>query len=302
MANKKPPDDTVEGFVNDSLPGDPGGPMWLGRAFDVFRRERQRTATLATGSKNRIANGGLDDCGTRFAQPTWCAVALDEVNVEHLRSFIDACNTVHIEVGLFDPAVAERDFAPHASRLTEIDRALHLRKSLIRMHQGPGIDYGSDLLNRHVVVGGHAYFGDHRNHGVVAFHHRYAHAPAIWQFLAPARFGADFFQNALHTGADRHACREARPLMFGGSHVQHINAVLDWIFARCIGKLIDEALKRNSVQVMRHPAPISRRHPSVVHLVRELHIWRIVGIVIDAFDGKRIDAILNDAREQACRD
>src|SRR5436190_23951313 len=99
--------------------------MCLGRAFDVFRRERQRTAPLATGSKNCIADGGLDNCSAWFAQPTWCAVALDEVNVEDLRSFINACNTVHVEVGLFDPAVADRDFAPHASRLTEINRALH---------------------------------------------------------------------------------------------------------------------------------------------------------------------------------
>src|SRR5258706_14252283 len=79
----------------------------LGRALDVFRRERQGTAALAAGGKYRIADGRLNHRSAWLAQTARRAVALDEVNIQNLRIFIDAGNAVHVEVGLFDAAILD---------------------------------------------------------------------------------------------------------------------------------------------------------------------------------------------------
>src|SRR5260221_10496395 len=103
----------------------------LGGALDVFRRERQGTAALAPGGKNRIADGRLNHRSTRLAQTPPRAVALYEMNIQELRIFIHARDPEHVEVGLFYAAILDGDLTPQASRLTEVDRSFDLCQRLI---------------------------------------------------------------------------------------------------------------------------------------------------------------------------
>ena len=76
--------------------------------------------------------------------------ALDHLDIDD-RSLIDAQHFIVGEVGLLDPAIFERDFAPQGGRDAEDDAALHLRHDDIGIDGDTGIDDAHDAIDMHLA-------------------------------------------------------------------------------------------------------------------------------------------------------
>src|SRR5262249_45526097 len=76
----------------------------------IFGANRQAPHALAVGRNAGVAYGRSDGRGARFADAAGAVGALYDVDF-HFGRFVDAQHIVIVEVGLFDTAVGDGDFA-----------------------------------------------------------------------------------------------------------------------------------------------------------------------------------------------
>src|SRR5215831_16032889 len=121
--------------------------------------ERQLPDTLARRGKNRVSQRGARDGGARLADAPGRFEVAHQVNFD-LRRLVDPQHAKVVEIGLLDPAVLERHFAPQGAADSEDDSSLDLCLHGVGVHDHTAINRADDPMQADFARFGDRDLGD----------------------------------------------------------------------------------------------------------------------------------------------
>lgn len=163
-----------------------------GRSFDSSRLPQELIVDWCLPQahsrrrKYRVENGRREAGCSGLPDTTGVSITLYNLDLD-LRRFIDAQNSIAIEVGLLHAALVERDFAPEHCRDSEGHAALHLGNNRIGIYDHARIQHDKDPIDLHLTRLADGHLGDLAHVRAESLLHRYAATLPWTQRLAPVR-------------------------------------------------------------------------------------------------------------------
>src|SRR5437867_11486105 len=152
------------------------------------RLMRQLSQPFPCGRVDCIGERGRGHCRTRLADSTGRLAVPYQTYVDR-RRLIHSQDAVVVEVGLLDPTIVQRDFAPQCAADAAHDPALDLRLDDVWIHDLAAVHRAHDPTHPYVARAGDLDFSNLRQVGAPrAEEQRDPTSAAAWHWFAPSSF------------------------------------------------------------------------------------------------------------------